>query len=62
MYISILSLFLKHNDCCYTWGLLQYFDHHGANTLKHCQKIHNIWLDKHLTNERSTPRKLTTPV
>ena len=29
MYISILSLFLKHNDCCYTWGLLQYFDHHG---------------------------------
>lgn len=43
-------------------GLITIFWSSWANTLKHCQKIHNIWLDKHLTNERSTPRKLTTPV
>ena len=51
MYISILSLFLKHNDCCYTWGLLQYFDHHGQIHSNIARKfIKSGWISISQTN------------
>ena len=61
MFISILSLSLKHNYCYYTWAYYDILIIMGIYT-RTFQKINNIWLDRYLTNGRSSLRKLTTPV